>query len=54
MTYSNNMYTFTYKEDDKVIYTGTITIDRNDNNITTYFNTTYIKFSLKRDCNPKE
>lgn len=42
MTYSNNMYTFTYKEDDKVIYTGTITIDRNDNNITTYFNTTYI------------
>ena len=42
MTYSNNMYTFNYKEDDKVIYTGTITIDRNDNNITTYFNTTYI------------
>lgn len=42
MTYSNNMYTFTYKEDDKVIYTGTITIDRNDSNITTYFNTTYI------------
>ena len=42
MTYSNNMYTFTYKKDDKVIYTGTITIDRNDNNITTYFNTTYI------------
>ena len=42
MTYSNNMYTFTYKEDDKVICTGTITIDRNDNNITTYFNTTYI------------
>ena len=42
MTYSNNMYTFNYKEDDKVIYTGTITIDRNDSNITTYFNTTYI------------
>lgn len=42
MTYSNNMYTFNYKEDDKVIYTGTITIDKNDNNITTYFNTTYI------------
>ena len=42
MTYSNNMYTFTYKEDDKVIYTGTITIDRNDNNITMYFNTTHI------------
>lgn len=39
---SNNIYTITYKEDDKVIYTGTITIDRNDSNITTYFNTTYI------------
>ena len=39
---SNNMYTFTYKEDDKVIYTGTITIDENDSDTTTYFNTTYI------------
>ena len=40
--YSNNIYTITYKEDDKVIYTGTITIDENDSDTTTYFNTTYI------------
>lgn len=39
---SNNIYTITYKEDDKVIYTGTITIDENDSDTTTYFNTTYI------------
>ena len=40
--YSNNIYTITYKEDDKVIYTGTITIDENDSDTATYFNTTYI------------
>lgn len=40
--YSNNIYTITYKEDDKVIYTGTITIDENDSDTTTYFNSTYI------------
>ena len=39
---SNNIYTITYKEDDKVIYTGTITIDENDSDTATYFNTTYI------------
>lgn len=39
---SNNIYTITYKEDDKIIYTGTITIDENDSDTTTYFNTTYI------------
>lgn len=39
---SNNMYTFTYKEDDEVIYTSTITIDENDSDTTTYFNSTYI------------
>lgn len=39
---SNNIYTITYKEDEKVIYTGTITIDENNSDTTTYFNTTYI------------